>query len=758
VRNRFLLVLLTVAIVVPAAALTLTQPAGASTVSTTASWTDNSSGWDRSSSPTIADVNGDGRRDIVIGHQDGLLHVIDGASGRDLPGWPQQTGTAIDSTPAVADLSNNGQQEIVVGLGSTWVANQQGGVAIYNPNGALHCVFRTRDYFNIWNGNPHPDGFADGVYSSPAIGDINGDGFPDIVFGGFDLHVHAIDRNCHEIMSDNVEDTVWSSPALYDVNGDGRLDILIGGDQTAGGAINWSGGEFRAIEYTSGGSVGCSHCHEIWKHQLNDTMWSSPAVGDIDGDGRPEVVVGGGNFYNRSDGHKVFAWHVDDGSSLPGWPVSTAGSTMPSPALGDLDGNGIPEVVASSADGWVRAFNGNGSLRWATHLWAFSPGQAGGPVASPIIADLNGDGHNDVGAGNNYAYFVLNGANGSIMAALDGSESHESAAAVGDFGAGVGWRLIVAGFDTPHHTSRLQAFSMPSPRTSAPWPMFRRDPLHHAGPVALHLLPPGECRGSLNPPAHPLAASSKGYWVAGANGGIYALKGAPFYGSAVGLVHGAAVAMAPTLSGNGYYVLDNSGGIFAFGDARSLGSMAGFRLNAPIIALAPTPSGRGYWLLGSDGGVFSFGDASFYGSMGGTRLNKPVISMAATRTGHGYWLLASDGGVFSFGDARFHGSTGSFRLNAPVLSMATAPSGRGYWLVAGDGGIFSFGVPFYGSLPGLGLCRSVTGVQIRPSLTGNGYFVLALNGQVFAFGDALAGVSAPTLGGWSFAVDFAVRP
>jgi hypothetical protein len=93
-----------------------------------------------------------------------------------------------------------------------------------------------------------------------------------------------------------------------------------------------------------------------------------------------------------------------------------------------------------------------------------------------------------------------------------------------------------------------------------------------------------------------------------------------------------------------------------------------------------------------------------------------------------------------------------------VISMATAPSGRGYWLVAGDGGIFSFGVPFYGSLPGLGLCQPVQGTQIRPSLTGNGYFVLAANGQVFGFGDALAGASAPGLGAWNFAVDLAVRP
>ena len=114
--------------------------------------------------------------------------------------------------------------------------------------------------------------------------------------------------------------------------------------------------------------------------------------------------------------------------------------------------------------------------------------------------------------------------------------------------------------------------------------------------------------------------------------------------------------------------------------------------------------------------------------------------------------------MFSFGDARFYGSTGNLRLNSPVLSMATAPSGQGYWLVAGDGGIFSFGVPFYGSVPGIGLCKSVPGIQIRPTITGHGYFVLAPNGRVFAFGDAMGGASAPALGGWSIAADIAVRP
>jgi hypothetical protein len=755
-----------VALCAPAVVALSTTTAGASI---TLQWTINSSGWDRSSSPTIADVNGDGTNEIVIGHENGELSVLN-ANGSELPGWPRQTGTAIDSTPAVGDLFKNGRKEIVVGLGSTMVPNQQGGVAIYNADGSLHCRFRTGDYQNIWTNHAGPDGYADGVFSSPAIGDINGDGYPDIAFGAFDLHVYAIDRNCQTILSDPIEDTDWSSPALYDINGDGRLDILIGGDQSPGGLVNWRGGEFHAIEWTPAGdpptyagypphptSHGCQHCHEIWKRQIGDTIFSSPAVGDIDGDGRPEVVVGAGGYYGTTDGHRVWAWHVDDGSPVPGWPVLTAGVTMPAPALGDLDGNGIPEVAVGSADGWIRVYHGNGSLMWAKRLTHFVPPTPGGPVSSPIIADMNGDGHNDVGVGNDFGFFVLDGRNGGQIAEVNQWLAHESAGAVGNFG-GSNWRLIVDGFNTPHHTNTLQGFTIPVPGTTPPWPMFRRDPLHHAGPLGKNLLAPGYCRrvASYN---HPSSLSAYGYWVSGVDGAVYALRGAPFKGNAAGRAHGATVAIAATHTGSGYYLLDAGGNVFTFGDAQSFGSMAGHHLNAPIIALAPTPSGRGYWLLGRDGGVFGFGDAGFYGSTGSMKLNAPIISMAATATGHGYWLLASDGGVFSYGDARFHGSTGNLKLAAPIISMAAAASGRGYWLIARDGGIFSFGVPFYGSVPGIGLCRaaSAVGVQIRPTLTGKGYFVLAADGRIFSFGDALGGQSAPPLGFSNYATDLAVR-
>ena len=48
----------------------------------------------------------------------------------------------------------------------------------------------------------------------------------------------------------NVEDSTWGSPALYDSDDDGRLEIFIGSDQIAGGNIDWSGGEMRALDWS----------------------------------------------------------------------------------------------------------------------------------------------------------------------------------------------------------------------------------------------------------------------------------------------------------------------------------------------------------------------------------------------------------------------------------------------------------------------------------------------------------------------------
>jgi Immunoglobulin I-set domain len=179
---------------------------------------------------------------------------------------------------------------------------------------------------------------------------------------------------------------------------------------------------------------------------------------------------------------------------------------------------------------------------------------------------------------------------------------------------------------------------------------------------------------------------------------------APYYGSLAGK-HLAApiVGVAATPYGGGYWLVGADGGVFTFGNANYYGSLGGTHLNAPIVGITPTADGGGYWLVAADGGVFSFGDASFYGSMGGIKLNAPIVSISADSATGGYWLVASDGGVFAF-NATFFGSMSGTRLAAPVRFIEGTADAKGYRLVGGDGGVFDFGdAQFYGAGTNLGV-------------------------------------------------------
>jgi hypothetical protein len=151
---------------------------------------------------------------------------------------------------------------------------------------------------------------------------------------------------------------------------------------------------------------------------------------------------------------------------------------------------------------------------------------------------------------------------------------------------------------------------------------------------------------------------------------VRAVGGAPVLGPSAGMqLNADLVGVAATRSGRGYWVAAADGGVFAFGDARFAGSAANRSLAAPIVGIAAVPNGNGYWLVGSDGGVFAFGDAAFHGSM--VDPGTPIVAIASTPTGRGYWLVGSDGGVFSFGPtAAFYGSMGATPLNAPVVGLA----------------------------------------------------------------------------------------
>ena len=116
---------------------------------------------------------------------------------------------------------------------------------------------------------------------------------------------------------------------------------------------------------------------------------SSPAVADIDGDGRPEIAICAGAQLVVLDAN---------GAPLAGFPIELVaaqedGSTRnpSSPALCDIDGDGKREIVASGPDGRLHALNAAGA---ELPGWPHSLGAAAS--AGPSCADVNGDGKLDV--------------------------------------------------------------------------------------------------------------------------------------------------------------------------------------------------------------------------------------------------------------------------------------------------------------------------------------------------------------------------
>jgi len=194
--------------------------------------------------------------------------------------------------------------------------------------------------------------------------------------------------------------------------------------------------------------------------------------------------------------------------------------------------------------------------------------------------------------------------------------------------------------------------------------------------------------------------SGFGYWLASANGGVYAFGKAHFYGALrPGESTSRIVGIAPTWDMHGYWLAASNGKVFAFGDAKAYGESS----IGTVTAIAGDPVGMGYWLTGPTGAVEAFGQAHYYGSLDTLlrrehkRIAGSIVSIAAAPDGRGYWLVSTTGAVYGLGDAAWHGSLTPIleacheHLAAPVTTIWPTPDGDGYWLVGKDGGVFAFG-------------------------------------------------------------------
>ncbi len=304
----------------------------------------------------IADIDEDDEVEIVIAGQRSQLYVYKG-DGTLKSGWPQSLGDddGAACSPALADLDGDGDLEIAIGTFRDLNGN----------NGYIPARFYVFHHDGtIYEGWPVDSVDHFSVSSTPAIGDLDGDGDLEIVVGGRDSHnlwAFNADATIVPGWPVHVSGLVESSPTLADIDGDDDLEVFLA-----------TAAERVYAFHHDGTPV------EGWPQSMGyGNQRSSPALGDIDGDGDIEIVCG-------SAGRKMHAWH-HDGTQVEGWPQETGSFTQGTPALGDVDGDGDIEIVGGAYSG-VYVWHHTGAL------FPGYPLPTGWSRSSPCLADLDLDG------------------------------------------------------------------------------------------------------------------------------------------------------------------------------------------------------------------------------------------------------------------------------------------------------------------------------------------------------------------------------
>jgi hypothetical protein len=398
----------------------------------------------------VGDFNGDRKPDLAVGDgrpypPQGFVSVLlnDGKGG-----FQAARSFPVGGTPqgvAMADLNGDGRLDLVIGTASgvaVMLGNGNGtfrGEVDYSGGGTSIGDFNGDGILDVTNGATVLLGKGDGTLGAPintgaaagavAIADFNGDGKPDLAIANGASSISVLGGKGDGTFGAPVTYTTGLGPlsiAVADFNGDGKPDLAVAfsGDPlhqstTPGGIdvfINRGDGTFLpAIVYSSGG------------------VPSAVTVGDFNTDGHPDLAVANGgrtcSILSCSSGSTLgILVGKGDGTFRPAvtYPVGLGPSSI---VVADFNGDHKQDVaVGNTGRGGTTV-----SVLWGNGDGTFRPRvdyHVGGSPVSLAAGDLNGDSKPDLAA--------LGGSAVSVLLSTAGGPANVLSAAVSSTGPDTG--------------------------------------------------------------------------------------------------------------------------------------------------------------------------------------------------------------------------------------------------------------------------------------------------------------------------------
>ncbi len=280
--------------------------------------------------PALMDVTGDQVPEVFVpAVSAGALYALNGTNGSQL--WVAYIGTDYNSSPLVAEEDFGGR------------------VYVCNDIGVLYCISATTGAV-LWT---HLPDFGGTCYSSPSMGDVDGDGEDEIVYACGSV-VYVVSTSGTELWNVSVGDNYLSAAPLVDRDGDGDREMWLYCAGTGYLKVYEYGNSTPLINTFVGSAMGMLD----WP--------PPPAVADVNADGTPDAVL---HHYNG-------VTMVDGVSGSVSW--NTLAQELYGPViLANLDFDTTLEIIAVGRPPSpyyrcrVEMYQENGSLAW--QWWTSGP-------------------------------------------------------------------------------------------------------------------------------------------------------------------------------------------------------------------------------------------------------------------------------------------------------------------------------------------------------------------------------------------------